>query len=200
MIEIVFAGRSNVGKSTLFYQLFGVKVRKGKKPGTTIKPNQITYKDLIITDLPGFGYISGVDREFNERVKDFIVRYIEENADRIILAIQVVDGKSFLEIAERWEKRGYIPVEVEMFEFLNEVCPKVFLAVNKMDKVDNPDETLDAIAEKLGMIPPWTNWRHVIFPISAKKGKVENLRNAIKRRLIEIKRSDLIPVLKGKKS
>ncbi len=200
MIEIVFAGRSNVGKSTLFYQLFGVKVRKGKKPGTTIKPNQITYKDLIITDLPGFGYISGVDREFNERVKDFIVRYIEENANRIILAIQVVDGKSFLEIAERWEKRGYIPVEVEMFEFLNEVCPKVFLAVNKMDKVDNPDETLDAIAEKLGMIPPWTNWRHVIFPISAKKGKVENLRNAIKRRLIEIKRSDLIPVLKGKKS
>jgi small GTP-binding protein len=200
MIEIVFAGRSNVGKSTLFYQLFGVKVRKGKRPGTTIKPNQITYKDLIVTDLPGFGYISGVDKEFNERVKDFIVRYIEENADRIILAIQVVDGKSFLEIAERWEKRGYIPVEVEMFEFLNEVCPKVFLAVNKMDKVDNPDETLDAIAEKLGMLPPWTNWRHVIFPISAKRGKVENLREAIKKRLIEIKRSDLIPVLKGKKS
>jgi len=200
MIEIVFAGRSNVGKSTLFYQLFGVKVRKGKRPGTTIKPNQITYKDLIVTDLPGFGYISGVDKEFNERVKDFIVRYIEENADRIILAIQVVDGKSFLEIAERWEKRGYIPVEVEMFEFLNEVCPKVFLAVNKMDKVDNPDDTLDAIAEKLGMLPPWTNWRHVIFPISAKKGKVENLREAIKKRLMEIKRSDLIPVLKGKKS
>jgi len=200
MIEIVFAGRSNVGKSTLFYQLFGVKVRKGKRPGTTIKPNQIKYKDLIVTDLPGFGYISGVDKEFNERVKDFIVRYIEENADRIILAIQVVDGKSFLEIAERWEKRGYIPVEVEMFEFLNEVCPKVFLAVNKMDKVDNPDETLNAIAEKLGMIPPWTNWKHVIFPISAKKGKVENLREAIKKRLMEIKRSDLIPVLKGKKS
>jgi small GTP-binding protein len=200
MIEIVFAGRSNVGKSTLFYQLFGVKVRKGKRPGTTIKPNQITYKDLIVTDLPGFGYISGVGKEFNERVKDFIVRYIEENADRIILAIQVVDGKSFLEIAERWEKRGYIPVEVEMFEFLNEVCPKVFLAVNKMDKVDNPDETLDAIAEKLGMMPPWTDWKHVIFPISAKKGKIENLREAIKKRLIEIKRSDLIPVLKGKKS
>ena len=200
MIEIVFAGRSNVGKSTLFSQLFGVKVRRGKRPGTTIKPNQIKFKDLLVTDLPGFGYISGVNREFNERVKDFIVRYIEENADRIILAIQVVDGKSFLEIAERWEKRGYIPVEVEMFEFLNEVCPKVFLAVNKMDKVDNPDETLDAIAEKLGMIPPWTNWRHVIFPISAKEGKLDNLREAIKSRLMEIGRSDLIPVLKGKKS
>jgi len=36
---LVFAGRSNVGKSTLFSSLFGVKVRKGKKPGSTIKPN-----------------------------------------------------------------------------------------------------------------------------------------------------------------
>ena len=196
MIEIVFAGRSNVGKSTLFSQLFGVKVRKGKRPGTTIKPNQIRYRDLLVTDLPGFGYISGVDREFNERVKDFVVRYIEENSERIILAVQVVDGKSFLEIAERWERRGYIPVEVEMFEFLNEVCPKVFLAVNKMDKVDDWDDVLNGIALKLGMTPPWQEWTHVIFPISAKKGKIDNLRRAIKNRLIEIGRSDLIPVLK----
>jgi GTP-binding protein EngB required for normal cell division len=89
MIEIVFAGRSNVGKSTLFYQLFGFKVRRGKRPGTTIKPNQVIYRDLILTDLPGFGYISGVTRDFNERVKDFIVEYIEKNSDRIVLAVQV---------------------------------------------------------------------------------------------------------------
>lgn len=196
MIEIVFAGRSNVGKSTLFSNLFGVRVRSGRKPGTTLKPNFVTYKDLIVTDLPGFGYVSGVGRDFNEKIKDFVVKYIEENSDRIVLAVHVVDGKSFLEIAERWESRGYIPVEVEMFEFLNEVCQRVFLAVNKMDKVDDRDEILDAIAEKLGMIPPWTRWRNVIFPISAKKGKIENLRNAIKERLVEIGRGDLIPVLK----
>ncbi len=196
MIEIIFAGRSNVGKSTLFSALFGVKVRKGKRPGTTIKPNQVRYRDLIITDLPGFGFISGVDRDFNERVKDFVVRYIEENAERIVLAIQVIDGKSFLEIAERWERRGYIPIEVEMFEFLNEVCSKVFLAVNKMDKVENWDEVLDEIVLKLGMTPPWKNWNHVVFPISAKKGKVENLRDAIKKRFMEIGRSDLISILR----
>jgi len=196
MIEIIFAGRSNVGKSTLFSALFGVKVRKGKRPGTTIKPNQIRYRDLIITDLPGFGFISGVDRDFNERIKDFVVRYIEENAERIVLAIQVIDGKSFLEIAERWERRGYIPIEVEMFEFLNEVCSKVFLAVNKMDKVENWDEVLDEIVLKLGMTPPWKKWNHVVFPISAKKGKVENLRDAIKKRFMEIGRSDLISILR----
>ncbi len=196
MIEIIFAGRSNVGKSTLFSALFGVKVRRGKRPGTTIKPNQVRYRDLIITDLPGFGFISGVDRDFNERVKDFVVRYIEENAERIVLAIQVIDGKSFLEIAERWERRGYIPIEVEMFEFLNEVCSKVFLAVNKMDKVENWDEVLDEIVLKLGMTPPWKKWNHVVFPISAKKGKVENLRDAIKKRFMEIGRSDLISILR----
>ncbi len=196
MIEIVLTGRSNVGKSTLFYQLFGVKVRIGKRAGTTIKPNQIIYRDLIITDLPGFGYISGVSREFNERVKDFIVRYIEENSNRITAAIQVIDGKSFLEIADRWEKRGYIPVEIEMFDFLNEFDFRVFLAVNKMDKVENRDETLNLIVERLGMDPPWTKWRHVVFPVSAKRGDVKNLKNAIKDLFISMKRSDLIPVLR----
>ncbi len=200
MLEIVFVGRSNVGKSTLFSQLFGVRVRKGKRPGTTIKPNQIKFRDLLITDLPGFGYIAGVSRDFNERVKDFIVRYIEENAERIVVAVHVIDAKSFLDVVERWERRGMIPVDVEMFEFLNEFGFDVLVAANKMDKVENPDETLNGIVEKLGMHPPWYLWKHVIYPISAKKGELDNLREGIKRVLVKIKRHDLIPVLKGKKT
>ncbi len=200
MLEIVFVGRSNVGKSTLFSQLFGVRVRKGKRPGTTIKPNQIKFRDLLITDLPGFGYISGVSRDFNERVKDFIVRYIEENAERIVVAVHVIDAKSFLDVVERWERRGMIPVDVEMFEFLNEFGFDVLVAANKMDKVENPDETLNGIVEKLGMHPPWYLWKHVIYPISAKKGELDNLREGIKRVLVKMKRHDLIPVLKGKKT
>ena len=86
-----------------------------------------------------------------------------------------------------------------MFEFLNEFGFDVLVAVNKMDKVDDPDKTLDGIVEKLGMHPPWTLWKHVIFPISAKKGEVENLREALKKVLMKHKRHDLIPVLKGKK-
>ena len=199
MIEIIFVGRSNVGKSTLFSQLFGVRVRKGKRPGTTLKPNQVKYRDLVVTDLPGFGYISGVSREFNERVKDFIVRYIEENADRIIAAVHVIDAKSFVEVVERWERRGMIPVDVEMYDFLNELGFDVLVAANKMDKVEDPDETLNRIVEKLGMYPPWFLWKHVIYPISAKKGEVENLREGLKRVLVKRGRQDLIPVLKGKR-
>ena len=198
MPEIIFVGRSNVGKSTLFSELFGVKVRKGRRPGTTIKPNQITFKDLIVTDLPGFGYIAGVSREFNEKVKDFVVRYIEENADRIIAAVQVIDAKSFLEIVERWEKRGLLPVDVEMYDFLNEFEFDVLVAANKMDKVEDWDETLNGIVEKLGMHPPWYLWKHVIYPISAKKGDVDNLREGLKRVLAKNRRYDLISILKGR--
>ncbi len=183
--EVVFVGRSNVGKSTLFSQLFKVSVRKGKKPGTTLKPNIVQVGKVIFTDLPGFGYIKGVPRNFNEKTKDFVVHYIEENASRIIAAIEVIDVKSFLEIAERWEKRGYIPVEVEMFDFLNEFDFRVFIAANKIDKLDNLN-ILDDIAAKLGMDPPWTKWKNVIFPISAKKGEIDGLKRELKKHLISM--------------
>ncbi|RLI79291.1 GTP-binding protein EngB [Archaeoglobales archaeon] len=185
--EIVLVGRSNVGKSTLFYQLFGKRVRRGRKPGTTLKPNVIRFKDLIITDLPGFGYIRA-DRKLNEKIKDFFVRYIETN-DRIIAAIQVLDASSFFEIVERWEKRNAIPVDVEMYEFLREFDIEVFVAANKMDKVEDSD-CIKKIAEKLGVK------LERVYPVSAKFGEIENLKNALKRYFREIGKSDWIGVLR----
>lgn len=185
--EIVLVGRSNVGKSTLFYQLFGKKVRKGKKPGTTLKPNIIQFRDLIVTDLPGFGYIKG-DQRLNEKIKDFFVRYIETNG-KIVAAIQVLDAASFLEIVERWEKRNEIPIDIEMYEFLKEFNIEVFVAANKIDKVENLD-CLRKIAEKLGVD------LDRIYPVSAKFGEVENLKNALKQYFKKIKRDDLVGVLR----
>jgi GTP-binding protein EngB required for normal cell division len=185
LAEVIFTGRSNVGKSTLFSNLFGVDVRKGRRPGTTLKPNSINLKSLQVTDLPGYGFIEGVSRNFSERVKDFIVHYIENNSERILLAIQVIDGRSFKEIVERWEARDEIPIDIEMYRFLNEFDFPVFLAVNKMDKVEKKDYLLNFIAKKMGMIPPWTNWKHKIFPISAKKGETENIKKAVKLVLVK---------------
>lgn len=197
--EIVFVGRSNVGKSTLFSSLFGLRVRKGKRPGTTIEPNFFQFGDFLLTDMPGFGFIHGMDRDLNERIKDFIVQYIEQNGDRIILAVHVVDGKSFGEIAKKWDDKGQIPVDVEMFDFLKEFSP-VILAVNKMDAVKgrdkDKDRKLNEIARWLGMDPPWTDWSNVIYPISAKKGDLGSLKNRIKEVLIENKRHDKVKILK----
>ena len=185
--EIILAGRSNVGKSTLFYQLFGRKVRKGRKPGTTLKPNVIQFRDLIIADLPGFGYIRG-DRKHNEKIKDFFVKYIETN-DRIIAAIQVLDASSFFEIVERWERRNEIPIDIEMHDFLKEFNIEIFVAANKIDKVEDP-YCVKRIAEKLGIN------ENKVYPISAKFGKVENLKNALKQYFREINKSEWIGVLR----
>ncbi len=185
-MEIIFVGRSNVGKSTLFSALFGVKVRKGKKPGVTLKPNQVFFKDLILTDMPGFGYIRGVSRAYNEKLKDFIVHYIEENAKRIEIAVEVIDAKSFCEIAERWDKRGFIPVEVEMFQFLTELGIKTVVAANKFDKVKD-HRVLEKIKEWIGC---------EVIPTSAKKGDVGELKKWLKNEIMSLKRHDLLAVFR----
>ncbi|MCX9012977.1 MAG: GTP-binding protein EngB [Candidatus Methanoperedens sp.] len=181
--EIIFAGRSNVGKSTLITALTGKKLPAGKRPGVTRKPLHITYQGFQVTDMPGFGFMSGVPEAGQEAIKDNIVHYIEDNAGNIALAVMVVNATSFAEIVDRWRERGEIPVEVELFEFLHEMNIDVIVAANKMDKVADIDKTLDGIAERLGMMPPWRQWLDVIVPVSAKKGDVRGLKELIRKKL-----------------
>jgi len=181
MKEIIFVGRSNVGKSSLIRALTGENVRVGKRPGVTRKFVHIRYKNVIITDMPGFGCMSGVPKRVQEAIKDEIVEYIEQKAEKIILAILVVNATSFSEIFDKWLKRNEIPIELELYEFLNELNIKVIVAVNKIDKIkaENVDKVVDGIAERLGMLPPWRQWIDTIVPVSAKKGEVERLKKLI---------------------
>ena len=96
-LEIIFAGRSNVGKSSLLKELFGAKVRVGKRPGVTLRPTHAQVSDLLITDMPGFGFMSGVTERKQDIVKDKTVHYIEDNAGRIKIAVLVIDGPAFPE-------------------------------------------------------------------------------------------------------
>ncbi|HIH36626.1 MAG TPA: GTP-binding protein EngB [Methanocellales archaeon] len=190
--EIVFLGRSNVGKSTLLRQMVGKKVRVGRKPGVTLKPNQFFLDDLLITDLPGFGFMHGVQKQKNEQIKSSIIRYLEENSDRILLAVQVIDAGSFVDLVDRWSMRNEIPIDVEFFHFLHDLDLDVVIAVNKIDKLGDIESELDEIVQRLGMYPPWRQWRDKIALICAKKGEVGELRELIKSRLHDIKRDDLL--------
>lgn len=69
MKEILFVGRSNVGKSTLIRALTGKKVPVGKLPGVTRKPLHIPYQNLQITDMPGFGYMSKITKKAGKRLR-----------------------------------------------------------------------------------------------------------------------------------
>lgn len=197
--EIVLVGRSNVGKSTIMRELTGHAVPTGKKPGVTRKPNHFDWagESFMFTDLPGFGFMSGVEGDHQDAIQTDIVRYVEDNADSILVAVLVVDGKSVIDIIDRHSERGNIPHDVEMFHFLEELDIPVVVAVNKMDKVDDNDERLDDLCDRLGLFPPWQQWSDdTIAPITAKKGRINALREVLSYHLHEAKRDDLLTFIK----
>ncbi|MBY8996722.1 MAG: GTP-binding protein EngB [Candidatus Thorarchaeota archaeon] len=132
---IVFAGRSNVGKSSIIRALTGKKVRIGKKPGSTRWEMMIDFDPITIVDIPGFGYMAGQSKTTIEETKTNIVQNLESWKDNLILAILIIDISLFKELHERWSSRGEIPIDVEFYNFLSEIAPNVVVVANKIDKV-----------------------------------------------------------------
>ena len=193
--EVVLVGRSNVGKSTVMRELTGhSKITTGRKPGVTRSPNHFDWvsENFMFTDLPGFGFMSGVEAEHRERIKTDVVQYIEEYADDILAGVLVVDGKSAVDIIDRHSGPDEIPHDVELFGFLWDLDIPTIVAVNKMDKVDDRDERLDALCDRLGLYPPWKQWRETIAPITAKRGDIDALNDALGATFTEQKREDLL--------
>ena len=191
--EVVLIGRSNVGKSTLMRELTGHTFDTGQRPGVTRSPNHYDWAgpDFVLTDLPGFGFMKGVPDDVREQIKTDIVQYVEANAEKILVAILVVDGKSVIDIIDRHSGPDEIPHDVEMFHFLQEVGVEPVVAVNKMDKVDDEDERLNDLCDRLGLYPPWEQWQETIAPISAKRGNINALTEAVRHHLHEAQRDDL---------
>ncbi|WP_302082390.1 GTP-binding protein EngB [Salinibaculum rarum] len=191
--EVVLLGRSNVGKSTLMRELTGHTFDTGQRPGVTRQPNHYdwTGPDFVLTDLPGFGFMKGVPEEAREQIKTDVVQYVEAHADEILAGVLVLDGKAAVDIIDRHSGPDEIPHDVELFHFLRDVGIPPVVAVNKMDKVDDEDERLDAICDRLGLVPPWKQWQDTIAPISAKRGNISALTEAVRHHLHEAERDDL---------
>jgi small GTP-binding protein len=191
--EVVLVGRSNVGKSTLMREITGHAVPTGQKPGVTRRPNHFDWssEDFVLTDLPGFGFMSGVDPERREQIKTDVVQYVEANAENILVGVLVLDGKAAVDIIDRHSGGDEIPHDVELFAFLRDLDVPAVVAVNKMDKVDDRDQRLNDIADRLGLLPPWKQWQDTIAPISAKKGQIAAFNEAMQAHLGDAKRDDL---------
>ena len=191
--EVVFVGRSNVGKSTLMRELTGHSFDTGQKPGVTRSPNHYDWapEDFVLTDLPGFGFMSGVPEDHREQIKDDIVAYLEEYADGILVGVVVLDGKSAVDIIDRHSGEDEIPYVLDMYYFLQDLGVPTVIAVNKMDKVDDRDERLDDICDRFGLYPPWQQWQETVAPVTAKRGDIDALKEAVRHHLHEQERDDL---------
>jgi GTP-binding protein len=92
--EIVFAGRSNVGKSSLINRLAGNEklARTSSTPGKTQSINFYRInRSFMFVDLPGFGYAKAPKEEIRQW-KQLVDRYFEERP-AVVLALQLVDAR-----------------------------------------------------------------------------------------------------------
>ena len=89
--EIAFAGKSNVGKSSVINRLLNRKnfARVGEKPGKTIHVNYFTIDNCCyFVDLPGYGYakVSQAEKDrWGKLMEDYFA------ASRIDLGVMIVD-------------------------------------------------------------------------------------------------------------
>lgn len=91
-IEIAFAGRSNVGKSSLINRIFGRKslARVSSVPGKTATINFYGLENLYFVDLPGYGYAK-VAKSEKSRWTDLIGGYLADSERDLALVFSLVD-------------------------------------------------------------------------------------------------------------
>ena len=89
--EIVFSGRSNVGKSSLINRLTGRKslARTSATPGKTATINFYRLDGARLVDLPGYGYARVSDSE-RRRWSELIEGYFNDDRD-VRLVVQLLD-------------------------------------------------------------------------------------------------------------
>ena len=92
--QVVFAGRSNVGKSSVINRLLNRKnfARVGSAPGKTTHINYFSVDEkLYLVDLPGYGYAK-VSKQERDRWGKLIEAWFAD-AERMALGILVVDAR-----------------------------------------------------------------------------------------------------------
>ena len=154
--EIAFAGKSNVGKSSVINRLLQRKnfARVGDKPGKTVHVNYFTLdRKCYLVDLPGYGFAK-VSQSEKERWGKLMEDYFAAN--RITLGILIVDYRhpptnNDITMA-RW--------------FLDSGCPFAVVA-NKMDKLKKSElvPNLQLIRQDLELPDTCP-----VIPFSAEKG------------------------------
>ena len=145
MKEIAFAGRSNVGKSSLLNLITGRKAlaRVSGSPGKTRTINFYNINgDFRIVDLPGYGY-ARVSKSVTENWGDMMEQYFSARHG-LIKTVQLVD------IRHEPSKQ-----DIQMYEYLRHYGLDGLVVATKADKIsrNQMSKNISVIRKALGMKP-----------------------------------------------
>jgi GTP-binding protein len=141
--EVAFAGRSNVGKSSLLNRLVRRKklARVSNTPGRTREVNFFKVNEqFILVDLPGYGY-ARVSKERRAEWKPLIEGYLRKSVE-LRGIVQLLDAR-----------HDPTPDDASMLDFLSEVGVPTLIALTKIDKLKPAERNSVAIrrAADLGL-------------------------------------------------
>ena len=166
LLEIAFAGRSNVGKSSMINKIFNRKnlARVSSMPGKTATINFFRLENVRFVDLPGYGYAK-VSKNEKLRWAELMEGYFNTNRD-IALVVQLVDFR-------------HPPTkdDLSMIDFLIEMEFPFIIVLTKADKLSAKQrrERLESLKTE---IPCFEDITIVEFSSETGEG-VDNLKDII---------------------
>lgn len=132
-VEICFAGRSNVGKSSLINALTGRKglARASNTPGRTQEINFFTAGDIYVVDLPGYGF-ANAPLAVVEKWQRLLKQYLSgrQTLRRVFVLIDA--------------RHGAKAVDEEIMSLLDSAAVTFQVVMTKVDKIKG-----DALAASL---------------------------------------------------
>lgn len=156
--EIVFSGRSNVGKSSLINKVFNRKnlARVSSVPGKTVTINFYSVgKDAKIVDLPGYGYAKVAK---NEKIRwaNMMEKYFNSGR-QIKLVVQLVDMR-----------HPATADDIMMMEFLENAGIDYIVVMTKSDKLNKGEykDRVEKSGQELSFVKPEN-----IIPFSSQSGE-----------------------------
>ncbi|MCK9190059.1 MAG: ribosome biogenesis GTP-binding protein YihA/YsxC [Sphaerochaetaceae bacterium] len=173
LYQFAFAGRSNVGKSSLINSLLDRKAlaKVSSNPGHTVTVNYYNLDDkLYFVDLPGYGYAKRGGKNKNQLLSVTDSYFTQNpNVDLLKSVIQLVDLKV-----------GPTSDDKAMIDFMNQLNIPYIIVATKADKLKKAEAKKALMKLKSNMIIKQDT---LIIPYSAKtgQGKMELLTEIYKR-------------------
>jgi GTP-binding protein len=167
-IEVCFAGRSNVGKSSLINALTGRKglARASNTPGRTQEINFFTAGDIYVVDLPGYGFANApvaVVEKWQRLLKQYLSG--RQTLRRVFVLIDA--------------RHGAKAVDEEIMSLLDSAAVTFQVVMTKVDKLKGDalqaslDKTRAALAKHPAAFP------EIVLTSSEKGDGIPTLRAVI---------------------